>query len=111
MSPNPWTSLPSNCKHFMMITTIYHCGRNQITFRIRHHNKLLQYFERNFLHQKGLHNRFWFRHIVYASGRYTGYAGQTLPGLNEAIEDGDFDRFVHWVNIFARTLKRINRHS
>ena len=27
MSPNPWISLPSNCKHFMMITTIYHCGR------------------------------------------------------------------------------------
>ncbi|KAG8202173.1 hypothetical protein GWM34_02748, partial [Candida africana] len=85
--------------------------RIKLHFRIRHHNKLLQYFERNFLHQKGLHNRFWFRHIVYASGRYTGYAGQTLPGLNEAIEDGDFDRFVHWVNIFARTLKRINRHS
>merc|ERR1712227_816866 len=58
----------------------------KLHFQIKTHNKGLQYFERNFLHSKGLHKRPWFKHIVFASGRYTGYAGQNLPGLNEAIE-------------------------
>ncbi|EMG47421.1 hypothetical protein SBY92_002879 [Candida maltosa Xu316] len=80
--------------------------RIAVVFRIRRLNKVLKYFERSWIYRKGLDNRFWFRHIVYASGRYTGYAGQTLPGLNEAIEDGSFDRFVKWVNVLSRSVKR-----
>lgn len=80
--------------------------RIKLHFVIKHHNKLLQYFERNFLHHKGLHHREWFKHIVFASGRYTGYAGQTWPGIREAIEDGDVDRAVKWFGIAARAAKR-----
>ncbi|ODV81282.1 uncharacterized protein CANTADRAFT_46791 [Suhomyces tanzawaensis NRRL Y-17324] len=75
---------------------------------LRVSNKLLHYFERNFLHHDGLDGRPWYRHIVYAGGRYTGYAGQTLPGLLEAIEDHDLGRFVHWLGVVDRTLRRIN---
>lgn len=79
----------------------------KLHFQIKAHNKGLQYFERNFLYSKGLHKRPWFKHIVFASGRFTGYAGQNLPGLNEAIEDGDFDRFVDWLQIFESTVSRV----
>ncbi|OVF04847.1 putative zinc metalloprotease [Clavispora lusitaniae] len=78
----------------------------RLHFEIRHHNKLLQYFERNFLYHHGLDQRSWFKHIVFASGRYTGYAGQTWPGVREAIEDADLDRAVKWLGIIARAAKR-----
>lgn len=81
--------------------------RIRLHFQIVHHNKLLQYFERNFLYYKGLHERSWFKHIVFASGRFTGYAGQTWPGVREAIEDSDLDRAVEWLGIAARTVKRV----
>ncbi|RLV92817.1 putative glutamate carboxypeptidase [Spathaspora sp. JA1] len=82
--------------------------RIRLHYQIKYHNKYLQYFERNFLHREGLHERPWFKHIIFASGRYTGYAGQNLPGLNEAIEDGDFDRFVKWLHIVSKTAKRVS---
>lgn len=81
--------------------------RIRLHLQISHHNKLLQYFERNFLYYKGLHERSWFRHIVFASGRYTGYAGQTWPGIREAVEDEDLDRAVEWLGIAARAVKRV----
>lgn len=80
--------------------------RIKLHFQIKKHNKLAQYFERGFLHKKGLHERPWFKHIVYASGRFTGYQGQTLPGLSEALEDEDFGRFVKWLGVVSRAFKR-----
>lgn len=80
----------------------------KLHFEIKHHNKLLQYFERNFLHSHGLHERPWFKHIVFASGRFTGYEGQTLPGLKEAIEDGDLERFVEWLGILSKSIRRVS---
>ncbi|KAK6465991.1 membrane protein [Scheffersomyces coipomensis] len=80
----------------------------KLHFQIKHHNKLIQYFERNFLYHKGLYERPWFKHIIYASGRFTGYEGQTFPGLKEAIEDGDFERFVEWLGIVSKTIKRLS---
>ncbi|KAI5960832.1 VPS70 [Candida pseudojiufengensis] len=82
----------------------------KLFFQIKYHNKGLQYFERNFLYHEGLHKRSWFKHIVFASGRFTGYAGQNLPGLNEAIEDEEFDRFVKWVHILDSTVSRVGHH-
>lgn len=71
-------------------------------------NKLSQFFERNFLHKKGLYQRDWFKHIIYASGRFTGYEGQVFPMLQEAIEDNDFDRFVVGLGVLSKTLRRLN---
>lgn len=88
--------------------SLYFWQKIKLFFKIKHHNKLLQYFERNFLHKKGLHQRSWFKHIIFASGRFTGYAGQTFPGLKEAIEDGDVERFVHWLGIVSRSLRSVS---
>lgn len=82
--------------------------RIKLHFQIKKHNKLLQYFERNFLYHKGLDKRSWFKHIVFASGRYTGYAGQTFPGLKEAIEDGEIDNLVRWLGIVSKSIRRVS---
>ena len=45
----------------------------------------------------GLPGRPWYRNLVYAAGRFTGYGAKTLPGVREAIEEGrwaDADRYA-----------------
>jgi N-acetylated-alpha-linked acidic dipeptidase len=45
----------------------------------------------------GLPERGWYKHLIYAPGRYTGYEGKTLPGVREAIEEerfADVDRYA-----------------
>jgi N-acetylated-alpha-linked acidic dipeptidase len=42
--------------------------------------------EHALLLDKGLPNRPWFRHSIYAPGQYTGYAAVVIPGVNEAID-------------------------
>jgi N-acetylated-alpha-linked acidic dipeptidase len=45
----------------------------------------------------GLPGRPWYRNLVYAPGRLTGYGAKTLPGVREAIEDerwADADRYA-----------------
>jgi N-acetylated-alpha-linked acidic dipeptidase len=45
----------------------------------------------------GLPGRDWYKHLIYAPGRYTGYAAKTLPGVREAIEEErwvDVDRYA-----------------
>jgi N-acetylated-alpha-linked acidic dipeptidase len=41
---------------------------------------------------QGLPTRPWFRHAIYAPGRYTGYDVQVLPGVNDAVERGDLEQ-------------------
>jgi N-acetylated-alpha-linked acidic dipeptidase len=49
-------------------------------------NEKLFRSERLFLSEKGLPNRPWFRHQIYAPGAYTGYAVKTIPAVREALE-------------------------
>ncbi len=45
----------------------------------------------------GLPGRPWYKNLVYAPGRFTGYEAKTLPGVREAIEDrrwADADRYA-----------------
>jgi N-acetylated-alpha-linked acidic dipeptidase len=35
----------------------------------------------------GLPGRAWYKNLIYAPGRFTGYGTKTLPGVREAIED------------------------
>ena len=43
--------------------------------------------ERALTDERGLRNRPWYRHQIYAPGLYTGYAAQPLPDLRQAIDD------------------------
>ncbi len=45
----------------------------------------------------GLPGRTWYKNLIYAPGRFTGYGAKTLPGVREAIEDqrwADADRYA-----------------
>ena len=50
-------------------------------------NQRLIQSERQFIDEKGLPRREWYRHLLYAPGYYTGYGVKTMPGVREAIED------------------------
>ncbi len=44
----------------------------------------------------GLPERPWYRNLIYAPGRFTGYDAKTLPGVREAVEEerwADVDRY------------------
>ena len=71
---------------------------------IRAVNSQYKYLERAFLHQKGLDGRDWFKHVVFAPGKWTGYAGATYPGLVEAIEAGDLKAFQRWAGIIQGNI-------
>ena len=78
-------------------------------YRIKGINYQLRYLERTFLHQKGLDGRPWFKHVVYAAGRDTGYEGFAFPGLKEALDDGDANAFGRWLKIISHKIGRLNR--
>jgi N-acetylated-alpha-linked acidic dipeptidase len=45
----------------------------------------------------GLPGRPWYKNLVYAPGRFTGYGAKTLPGVREAIEErrwADAERYI-----------------
>lgn len=60
-------------------------------------NERLIQAERALTSTDGLKNRPWYVHMLYAPGFYTGYGVKTIPGVREAIEQGqwqDADREI-----------------
>ena len=60
-------------------------------------NERLIQAERALTSSEGLKNRPWYVHMLYAPGFYTGYGVKTIPGVREAIEQGqwqDADREI-----------------
>jgi N-acetylated-alpha-linked acidic dipeptidase len=59
--------------------------------------ELAQQTEQTLAVDVGLPGREWYKNLIYAPGRYTGYAPKTLPGVREAIEEerwADVDRYA-----------------
>jgi N-acetylated-alpha-linked acidic dipeptidase len=50
-------------------------------------NDVLIAVERNFIDERGLRGRPWYRHHIYAPGLYTGYAAQPLPDFRQGLDD------------------------
>ena len=72
--------------------------------RVNAVNERLKLLERSFLYDKGLDGRNWFKHVVFAPGRWTGYAGATFPGLIEAVEDGHVGSVFRWMSIVSGVI-------
>lgn len=60
----------------------------QLYHSVKHLNRKYLQLERHFLYEAGLDSRPWFKHVVFAPGIWTGYAGATFPALVEALEAG-----------------------
>ncbi|WP_293678696.1 transferrin receptor-like dimerization domain-containing protein [uncultured Phenylobacterium sp.] len=60
--------------------------------------------EQRLTREKGLPFRPWYRHMIYAPGRFTGYGAKTLPGVREAIEERRFDDAATYIALTAEAL-------
>jgi N-acetylated-alpha-linked acidic dipeptidase len=69
-------------------------------------NRTLRETERALLIPDGLPGRPWFRHSIYAPGRYTGYAAVVIPGVSEAIDRRDLARTREQLAALAAALER-----
>jgi N-acetylated-alpha-linked acidic dipeptidase len=67
-------------------------------------NEKLRATEASFLSDAGLPHRPWYKHLIYAPGEYTGYAAVVLPGVTEAIQDGDVARAQQQIDILVTSL-------
>ncbi|KAF7903028.1 hypothetical protein EAF00_002930 [Botryotinia globosa] len=86
----PWWKIVSKVKLYNQIRTV---------------NEKYKYLERKFLHQEGLDGRSWFKHVVFAPGLWTGYAGAVFPGLVESIDTEDYENAEKWIGIIGGCLE------
>jgi N-acetylated-alpha-linked acidic dipeptidase len=71
-------------------------------------NERLLQAERALTTADGLAKRAWFTHLLYAPGYYTGYGVKTMPGIREAIEQGQ------WTSVngeIVRVAAALNREA
>lgn len=64
-------------------STLDQARRDTLNAQLRDIDQLL-------LDDRGLPGRPWYRNLIAAPGRYTGYTAKTLPGVREAIEERRF---------------------
>lgn len=60
------------------------------------------------LREEGLPFRPWYKNMIYAPGRFTGYSAKTLPGVREAIEER---RFADATTYIALTAQALNAYA
>jgi N-acetylated-alpha-linked acidic dipeptidase len=68
----------------------------------------LQSLEQALTSEQGLPGRPWFQHLLYAPGVYTGYGAKTLPGVREAVEDGQWDVGEQYIRITAQAIDKFS---
>ncbi len=73
-------------------------------------NRLVINSERDLTVAAGLPGRPWYRHVIYAPGRYTGYAVKTLPGIREAVEAGRPEEALEQAKAVAQALDGLAAH-
>lgn len=69
-------------------------------------NRQLLQSERLLTDDAGLPKRPWYRHLIYAPGLYTGYGVKTMPGVREAIEQGEWNAVDEQEARIAAVLNR-----
>jgi N-acetylated-alpha-linked acidic dipeptidase len=69
-------------------------------------NERLTQAERALTSTEGLKNRPWYVHMLYAPGFYTGYGVKTIPGVREAIEQGQWQDADREIARAAAALER-----
>jgi N-acetylated-alpha-linked acidic dipeptidase len=69
-------------------------------------NEILRQVEDDLLSQRGLPNRPWYKHTIYAPGETTGYSAVMIPGVNEGIDAGDAERTANQLTDLTRALNR-----
>jgi N-acetylated-alpha-linked acidic dipeptidase len=76
----------------------------RLYLQIRNVNTKYKFLERKFLYAEGLDGRPWFKHVVFAPGKWTGYAGATFPGIVEGIDEESEVVVRKWVAVVAKAV-------
>ena len=82
----------------------HHHHHHYLYHQARAINRKYRLFEQQFLYAKGLDGRSWFKHTVFAPGKWTGYSGATFPGLIEALDEGDEEALGRWAGIVRERI-------
>lgn len=119
-----WSPLDNAIAHFDFAATIHDATAAQLLYKyyhldipwwkpwerakfylaVRNINTKYKLLERKFLYPEGLDSRPWFKHVVFAPGKWTGYAGATFPGIVEGIDDKDDVAVRKWIAIAAKAI-------
>jgi len=70
-------------------------------------NQAVLQIERRFLLDQGIPGRPWFKHVLYAP-RFT-YAAMTFPGVQEAVDEGDWSRARDQLRRLAERLRAVSQ--
>jgi N-acetylated-alpha-linked acidic dipeptidase len=81
--------------------------------KLKRINEALMDAERALIDERGLRERTWYTHQIYAPGTYTGYAAQPLPDFQQALDDRNptnaaeaLDRIVEAINRASAALRK-----
>lgn len=81
---------------------------------LRRLNDALIRVEREFIDARGLRNRSWYKHQIYAPGFYTGYAAQPLADFRQALDDRNttsaresLERIIGAIKRAAEVLRQV----
>ena len=86
-------------------STLNVTGGDWLFSTLRAVNSKYKFFERQFLHPEGLDSRPWFKHVIFAPGKWTGYAGKTYPGLVEALDADDEEGVRRWAGVIEGNVR------
>mgnify|MGYP001162407128 CR=1 FL=1 len=81
---------------------------SNLTDRSNEINQLLFTSERLMTRKEGLPGRDWYKHHIYAPGFYTGYGVKTIPGVREAIEQGNYTLLEEQIDVAADVINGIS---
>jgi N-acetylated-alpha-linked acidic dipeptidase len=70
-------------------------------------NRSMRMAEQQLLNETGLPRRSWYKHSIYAPGYYTGYGVKTMPGIREAIEQGNWKEAQDQIETDAKILTKL----
>ncbi|EEB98576.1 hypothetical protein MPER_01892, partial [Moniliophthora perniciosa FA553] len=80
--------------------------------RVSRSNKKLIAFERGFIHNYGIKDREWYRHLGVAPGKWLGYGATTFPALSEAIAiDKDLTAAKYEVKRLVKLLDKLAKET
>ena len=74
--------------------------------KMRALNDALMRVERQFIDERGLRNRSWYKHQIYAPGMYTGYAAQPLTDFRQALDDRNSANARESLSRIVEAMKR-----
>ena len=77
--------------------------------RLQHINDALIAVERDLTDARGLRDRNWYTHQIYAPGTYTGYAAQPLPDFRQALDDRNTANAKEGLQRIVEAIKRATK--